>query len=153
MSAVDFFLKLLTSRLGQFSRYLASVNAVFFFCWLKSYNSTVFPCKSIHFSANFQSTQLPWVLGIFGQKLLIRSANSHGTLLPWVPWFFFADNSLINMPYFRKKIYFSQIVFTAHSCREGCNFFVENYWPVGYANSHDTLLPWVPWFFLMTKVL
>ena len=51
-----FCLKLLTSRLGQFSRHLAVVSTLFFFYWLKSYNCAVLPQKSILFSANFHRT-------------------------------------------------------------------------------------------------
>ena len=70
-----FCLKLLTSRLGQFSRHLAAVSAVFLFffflfSWLKSYNCAVFPWKSILFSANFHGTQFPWVPWIFCLYLL-----------------------------------------------------------------------------------
>ena len=60
---------------------------------------------------------------------------------------FFADLSLITVPYCRENAYFYQLIFTLPSCRECRGFFVFNYWLVCWANSHGTLLPWVPSFF------
>ena len=66
-----FWLNLFTSQDGHFSRHFAAVGAlVFFFYWVKSYNSALFPWKSILISANFHDTQLPWVPWIFWLKLL-----------------------------------------------------------------------------------
>ena len=49
------------------------------------------------------------------------------------------------------KAYFSQLIFTALSCRECCGFFDLNYWLVSGANSHGTLLLSVRWFFCWLK--
>ena len=123
------------------------MSAVFFFCWLKSYNSDEFPRKIILISLNFHGNQLPWVPWIFWLKLLSSLVGQFSWHLAAVcAVVFFADWSLITVPYYREKAYFSNIVFTAYSCREFCEFFVYNYWPVGWANSHGSLLPWVPWF-------
>ena len=84
---MDFLLKLLTSRVGQFSRYLAALVA-FFFCWLKSYNSAVLPWKSILFS-NFHYTQLPWAPYIFWQKLLTSQFGQFSKHLAAVGTVFF----------------------------------------------------------------
>ena len=62
----------------------------FFFCWLKSYNSVVFPWKSLLFSATFHGTQLPWVPWIFWLKLLNSQVDQFSRHLAAVSaWFFF----------------------------------------------------------------
>ena len=59
VSTVDFGLKLLTTHVGLFSRHLAAVSAVVFFCWLKSYSCTVLPWKSVLFYENFMAHSCP----------------------------------------------------------------------------------------------
>ena len=84
-----FCLILSTCRLGQFSRHLAAVSAIFFFCWLKSYNSAVSTWKRILFSDIFTAPSCREYRGFFDYNYwLITSDNSHGTLLPWVHCFF-----------------------------------------------------------------
>ena len=84
-----FCLKLLTSRLGQFLRHVAAVSSLVSFCWVKSYNSAVMLLKSILFSANFDSTQLPWVPWIFWLKLLTSHIGQFSWHLAAVSFVFF----------------------------------------------------------------
>ena len=70
VSNEDFWLKLLTTQVGLFSRHIAAVSAVVFFCWLKSYSCAVLPWKSVLFSENFHGTQLHLVPWNFWLKLL-----------------------------------------------------------------------------------
>ena len=167
-----FWLKLLTSQISQFSRLLAAVSAVdfltkiidqsgrliltasccrsaeVFLSWLKFYNCAVLPWKSILFSANFHGALLTWVPLIFWLKLLtsqIGLFSWHLAALRAVV--FYAKRSLITLPYCHDKAYFSLLIFTANSCRECQRFFDKNYCLVSWANSHGTLLLWVPWFF------
>ena len=89
-----FCLKLLTSQLGQFSRHLAAVSAVFFFCcWLNSCNSASVLWKGILFSANFHKTQLPLVPWIFCLKLLTSQVSQFSLHLASMSAlvFFFSD--------------------------------------------------------------
>ena len=126
VNAVDFLSKITDWWSGQFSRHLAAVSAVVFYCWLKSYNFAVLPWKSILFSANFLSSQLPWVLSIFWLKLLtsqVGQFSRHFTAVSIVV--FFADKSLITVLYCREKGQFSQIVLMAQSCRECSGFFTK----------------------------
>ena len=70
MSAVDFLSKIIDWSVGPILTTACCRESCGFFCWLKSYNSAVYPLKSIFFSANFDNTQLPWVPWIFLLKLL-----------------------------------------------------------------------------------
>ena len=141
---MDFFLKSLTSRWANSHGTLLPL-VPSFFCWLKSHNCAVLTWKSVLFSANYYSTQLPWLPWI----LLIDWSVGPILTAPCCRECrgFFADLSLITVSYCCENSFFSQLIFTAPSCLECCGFFVYNYWLVDWANSHGTLLPWVPSFF------
>ena len=129
MSTVDFLSKIIDQSVGPIlTAPCCREWRVFFFCWLKSYNSAVLPWKSIVFSANFNNTQLPWVPWIFWLKLLSSQVGQFSQHLAALNALVFLKLKCYNYAILRwKSILFS-------------------------ASFYGTQLPWVPWI-LCLKLL
>ena len=122
-----FWLKLLASQVGQFSRHLAAVSVVVFFRWLNSYNCAVLPWKSILFSNSFHSLQLPWMPWIFFLKLLT-------SWLDQFPWHLAAVSVVVFL--------LIKVV-----CRITLKSILFS------ANFHPTQLSWGPWIFWLKLLI